>query len=133
MGSLDRLEIRGTRDVQENPVNPDAVDVLDPQVIKASQWAALVHLDKGVLLEMLDHQDFLDYEEIKEIQVSLEPRDRKDVKEIQDSRETRALQVSLPPLVQEDGRAHQVCQARLVLMVLQDHQAPLDSKVLQDH
>lgn len=63
----------------------------------------------------------------------MEFRDRKDVKEIRDSRETRALQVSLPPPVPEDGRVHQVCQARPGLMVLQDHQAPLDSKVLQDH
>lgn len=69
MGSLDRPEIRGTRDVQENQENPDAADVLDPQVIKASQWVALVHLDRGVLLETLDHQDLLDYEEIQEIQV----------------------------------------------------------------
>lgn len=133
MGSLDRPEIRGTRGAQENPENPDTAGVLDPQVIKASPWGALVHLDRGVLLETLDHQDLLDYEEIQEIQVSLEFQDRKDVKEIQDSRETRALQVSLAPLVPEDGRVHRVCQARPGLMGLQDHQAALDSKVLKDH
>lgn len=102
-------------------------------MIKASQWVALVHLDRGVLLETLDPQDLLDYEEIQEIQVSLEFQDRKDVKEIQDSKESRGLQVSLPHLVPEDGRVHQVCRAKPVLMGHQDHQAPLVSKVLKDH
>lgn len=125
--SLERLEIRGTWDVQGNLENRVSEDVLDLKVIQVTSLFFLVHLEIRGLLETVDLQDLPDLKGIVEDLVLLEVQDTQGAKEIKAIEGTQVNQVWSVLKVPEAGRVFLVFLVKRVLMVLQDRRAFRDS------